>query len=353
MYSSIHPTTGDQGRCVHEPQCTESRYTAHSAPPLLQCDVSYGLNGIFCFARVPLKRTLGLQTNKTGVVEYDEVDNDSGVIDEDPLGNDDGGWMFDGNPSEVEVDEDDNVEVEVGGLDSGLEVGALDSGLEVWALESEFEDWALDGAGGSASGPGARVDCIRPMTPATFPVLAPNPLFKKDGLKVTSDPFQTDTARATAAAQNFIKERKAHPNLGYFPHPNSPAYNLQTDIRAKATNTPIFGAGKTDKNWYAKKKKGGFRLQTEEFEEEQQAHEKKKAKITKVPAADKFLIGTILTYVDHETVYLAETMRAVASHLTFHVRNLRPRPGAFQTSRLRDLRMGWGKQNNSFCKRGA
>ena len=50
-----------------------------------------------------------------------------------------------------------------------------------------------------------------------------------------------------------------------------------------------------------------------------------------MPTADKILIGTILTYVDHETVYLAETMRAVASHLTFHIRNLRPRPGAFQT----------------------
>ena len=64
------------------------------------------------------------------------------------------------------------------------------------------------------------------MTPATFPVLAPNPLFKKDGLKVTwsADPFQTDTAKATAAAKNFIKEWKAHPNLGYFPQPNSPAF---------------------------------------------------------------------------------------------------------------------------------
>ena len=103
---------------------------------------------------------------------------------------------------------------------------------------------------------------------------------------------------------------------------------------AKAANTPIFGAGKTDKNRYAKKKKGGSRPQTEEFEDDidglQQAHEKK-AKITKVPAADKFLIGTILTYVDHETVYLAETMRAVVGHLTFEVRNLRPRLGAFQT----------------------
>ena len=47
--------------------------------------------------------------------------------------------------------------------------------------------------------------------------------------------------------------------------------------------------------------------------------------------ADKFLIGTILTYVDHETVYLASTMRAIAGLLTFQVRNLRPRPGAFQT----------------------
>ena len=52
---------------------------------------------------------------------------------------------------------------------------------------------------------------------------------------------------------------------------------------------------------------------------------------SKVPAADKFLIGTILTYVDHETVYLAETMRAIAGHLKFQVRNLRPRPEPFQT----------------------
>ena len=34
---------------------------------------------------------------------------------------------------------------------------------------------------------------------------------------------------------------------------------------------------------------------------------------------------------DHETVYLAATMRAIAGHLNFQVRNLRPRPGAFQT----------------------
>ena len=66
----------------------------------------------------------------------------------------------------------------------------------------------------------------------------------------------------------FHKEWKAHPNLGYFPQPNSPAFDLQTDIRAKATNTPIFGAGKTDKNRYAKNKKGGSRPQTEQFEED-------------------------------------------------------------------------------------
>ena len=94
-----------------------------------------------CFAEVVVKE----YAKRIVAGEYDEVDNDGGVIDEDPLGNDDGDWMFDGNGSEVEVDEDDNVEVEVSGLDSGLEVGALDSGLEVGALESEFEEWALDG----------------------------------------------------------------------------------------------------------------------------------------------------------------------------------------------------------------
>ena len=226
--------------------------------------------------------------------------------------------------------------LQVEALDSALEVEALESGLEVEALESEFEEWGLDGAGGSAIGSGARADPIRPMPHATFPVLAPNPLFKKDGLKVmwSADPFQTDTAKATAAAKNFIKEWKAHPNLGYFLQPNSPAFDLQTDIRAKATNTPILGAGKTDKNRYAKKKKGGSRPQTGDCEEDidglQQAHEKK-SKITKVPAADEFLIGTILTYVDHETVYLAATMRTIAGHLSFQVWNLRPRPGPFQT----------------------
>ena len=60
-------------------------------------------------------------------------------------------------------------------------------------------------------------------------------------------------------------------------------------------------------------------------------HMKKKAKRTKVPAADKFLIGTLLTYVDNETIYLVETMRVVAGHLTFRVTNLRPCPVSFQT----------------------
>ena len=94
--------------------------------------------------------------------------------------------------------------LQVEALDSGLEVEALDSGLEVWALESGFEEWGLDGAGGSASGSGARADPIRPMTP--FPVLAPNPSLKKDGLKVTwsAHPFQTNTAKATVAAKSFI-----------------------------------------------------------------------------------------------------------------------------------------------------
>ena len=147
------------------------------------------------------------------------------------------------------------------------------------------------GAGGLASGSGARADPIRPMTTATFLVLAPSPLFKKDGLKVTwsAEPFQTDTAKAIAAANVFIKDWKAHPNLGYFLQPNSLAYDLPTYIQAKATNTPIFGAGKTDKSRHAKKKKGGSRTQTEEFEDDidglQQAHEKK-SKITKVPAAE-------------------------------------------------------------------
>ena len=50
-----------------------------------------------------------------------------------------------------------------------------------------------------------------------------------------------------------------------------------------------------------------------------------------MPAADKSLIGPILTYVDHVTVHLAQTMHIVARHLTFQVTHLPPRPGAFQT----------------------
>ena len=43
------------------------------------------------------------------------------------------------------------------------------------------------------------------------------------------------------------------------------------------------------------------------------------------------LSGMILTYIDNEKVYLAETMRVVAGKQTFQVRNLLPRPAAFQT----------------------
>ena len=62
------------------------------------------------------------------------------------------------------------IELEVGAFDSGLQAGALDSGL------------------------GARDDTIRPITPTTFPILVPNPLFKKDGLQVgwSWDPFAWD-----------------------------------------------------------------------------------------------------------------------------------------------------------------
>ena len=52
--------------------------------------------------------------------------------------------------------------------------------------------------------------------------------------------------------------------------------------------------------------------------------QKKKAKIIVVPPQDKFLIGTILTYVHEDQVYLARTMRAVAGHATFQVWSLRP-----------------------------
>ena len=50
--------------------------------------------------------------------------------------------------------------------------------------------------------------------------------------------------------------------------------------------------------------------------------QKKKAKLTVTPPEDKFLTGTILTYVDKDQ--LAHTMRAVAGHATFQLWNLRP-----------------------------
>ena len=103
--------------------------------------------------------------------------------------------------------------------------------------------------------------------------------------------------------------------MGYFPKVESSSWNLQTQIRAKATNTSVFGAGRQDKKRCAKKsKKGGVVPQTEEFESDivglEEAQEKK-AQITRVPPEDKFLIGTVLTDVDNE--------QAAAGNLTFQV----------------------------------
>ena len=50
-----------------------------------------------------------------------------------------------------------------------------------------------------------------------------------------------------------------------------------------------------------------------------------------MPPEDEFLIGTLLTYVDKEKVYLAKATQAVAGKETFQVRHLRPRAAAFQT----------------------
>ena len=63
----------------------------------------------------------------------------------------------------------------------------------------------------------AKPHAVAPMQPPVFPVVTPNPLKTVEGLDLTwsSDPFQTDTDKAVKLQEEYIKQFRKHPSLGY------------------------------------------------------------------------------------------------------------------------------------------
>ena len=83
------------------------------------------------------------------------------------------------------------------------------------------------------------------MQPPVFPVVTPNPLKTVEGFDLTwsSDPFQTDTDKAVKLQEEYIKQFRKHPSLGYTGTPAKaklPAAKVaaQSFVGCRATGRP-------------------------------------------------------------------------------------------------------------------
>ena len=136
-----------------------------------------------------------------------------------------------------------------------------------------------------------------------FPVVTPNPLKTVEGLDLTwsSDPFQTDTDKAVKLQEEYIKQFRKHPSLGYTGTP-AKAKLPAAKVAAQSFATPIFGKGKKDKMRYGLKKRvrGGSTPQGEEYDDDMGELICKKHKKEQKRVPTNFIFDQMLTYRDTE-----------------------------------------------------
>jgi hypothetical protein len=141
------------------------------------------------------------------------------------------------------------------------------------------------------------------MQPPVFPVVTPNLLRRVEGLDLTwsSDPFQTDTDKAVKLQEEYIKQFRMHPSLGYTGTP-AKAKLPAAKVAAQSFATPIFGKGKKDKMRYGLKKRvrGGSTPQGEEYDDDMGELICKKHKKEQKRVPTNFIFDQMLTYRDPE-----------------------------------------------------
>ena len=154
---------------------------------------------------------------------------------------------------------------------------------------------------GASTASDAKPHVVAPMQPPVFPVVTPNLLRRVEGLDLTwsSDPFQTDTDKAVKLQEEYIKQFRQHPSLGYTSTP-AKAKLPAAKVAAQSFATPIFGKGKKDKKRYGLKKhvRGGSTPQGEEYDDDMGELICKKHKKEQKRVPTDFIFDQLLTYRD-------------------------------------------------------
>ena len=147
----------------------------------------------------------------------------------------------------------------------------------------------------------AKPHAVAPLQPPVFPVVTPNPLKTVEGLDLTwsSDPFQTDTDKAVKLHEEYIKQFRKHPSLGYTGTP-AKAKLPAAKVAAQRFASPISGKGKKDKMRYGHKKRvrGGSTPQGEEYDDDMGELICKKHKKEQKRVPTNFIFDPMLTYRD-------------------------------------------------------
>ena len=129
-----------------------------------------------------------------------------------------------------------------------------------------------------------------------------------------------------------IQAWKETPELGYFGSSQTQVQPPKAVVASNAFNTPIFGAGKSDKERYKNnKRKRSATAQDADFDEDLAylaMVKRKKELVQRVPK--KFVVGTFLCHLEGRETRFAEATRALAGKMSLTVRNLRPRAPEFQ-----------------------
>ena len=147
----------------------------------------------------------------------------------------------------------------------------VDSGSDNgdWMFEDVFAaDLSAEGGGGAEQASGRVVDSglsvvgaegqdTGPVRFPTFPVATPNPLVRREDLTpVWSSNAESHDSETLADLQRAcIQAWKETPELGYFGSSQTQVQPPKAVVASNAFNTPIFGAGKSDKERYKNNKR--------------------------------------------------------------------------------------------------
>ena len=168
----------------------------------------------------------------------------------------------------------------------------------------------------------------------TFPVATPNPLVRREDLTPmwSSNAESHDSETLADLQRACIQAWKETPELGYFGSSQTQVQPPKAVVASNAFNTPIFGAGKSDKERYKNnKRKRSATAQDADFDEDLAylaMVKRKKELVQRVPK--KFVVGTFLCHLEGRETRFAEATRALAGKMSLTVRNLRPRAPEFQ-----------------------